>query len=528
MSNRLVAAVFVVLLVVLLFWMPDPIRYLSDSDGGNQIAGAQQIAAGEHPFVDWRTTYGPLRFYLSFLFRLLFDGRVGAEYVLCALGMAATYTLMASCTYRVSRRVWIALGVTAVAFVLMPRYVKFYIALAPILALHQALAYLERPTRARVAAMAAAIVFAAAYRLDVGAWALAPCAIAVLVSDARVPKRRRLAEMGGWALAFASPWLAFLLWNGALATYLVDSTYWGIGLARGLAKPVLLLDRAQGWTAEQNLTAASFLASYAIAAAAAVYLALRFRSLPALQKKQLLVAAPLAAAALLQTLHRSDFSHLLQGLTGVYVLLAFVIADVAETFADRSSRGDVIRRAGGPALLAAAAVTAALTIATGLVAGPVAPPSLERWTDWQTMYSKRMPEFLAAAAARFPDAPEVQLPLRLREIVRPGERFFAMPYLTHLYAATERRFAGGQFYLAPGYFNDEQGQSSMIERLRQQGLPVIVEAPDAAYDDRAERSSRAIAPALCRFIEAHYARDSAAGLPAPFVLWRPKQTVSQR
>ena len=63
----------VVVIVASVWWLlgklPEPTVFLMDPDRGCQTAGAQQVESGEHPYVDWRATYGPLTFYASYVFR---------------------------------------------------------------------------------------------------------------------------------------------------------------------------------------------------------------------------------------------------------------------------------------------------------------------------------------------------------------------------------------------------------------------------------------------------------------------------
>src|SRR6516225_7085371 len=73
-----VAIVFAVALLSILFRTPWPRQVIGDSDAGHQLAGALQIARGGHPFADFRSTYGPLTFYVSFVGQWLSGWRIGA------------------------------------------------------------------------------------------------------------------------------------------------------------------------------------------------------------------------------------------------------------------------------------------------------------------------------------------------------------------------------------------------------------------------------------------------------------------
>src|ERR1700722_5262741 len=97
-----------------------------------------------------------------------------------------------------------------------------------------------------------------------------------------------------------------------------------------------------------------------------------------------------------------------------------------------------------------------------------------------------------AALQRYSGDPMVEMINRVRTIVPAGERIFCAPYLTSAYMLSGRLFASGQLYVAPGYFDDADGQTAMIDTLKQQGLPPIIEKVGEEFDNRPDRSVRAI------------------------------------
>lgn len=519
-------------LLLLYFFLktPDPLSYISSPDAGNQTAGAQQIRNGGAPFVDWRSTYGPLRFYLSYVAASVGRQRVGSELVLGVLGNTLSYLLFFSCALRVSGRGWIAAAVTAVAVVLMPPFTKFYIALCPLLALHQTYSYLVAPSAKRIAAMAAAVVFAAAYRVDVGLWALAPCVMALwLQRRDESPFGRVLAILLGWIACFMLPWLLYLTANGALWEYLVDSTYYGLGLAEGLSVPYPRFSTAIPWSSVANLAALSFAAEYIASALLVIALLFRFEQMGRDERAYFCVTVPIAVLAMLQTTHRSDFWHLLQGLTFVHLLLAFnvtaALRDAPWRVAALSVRGGrphrtVVRL--NVVAVFASCMSAALLVWWGGASGTMHAPTTLRVNDWATLYNEAPAGFLRDAGRRYTNEPMVQLISRIRAVVPPGTPFFAAPYLTNLYTMTERNFASRQMYLAPGYFNDRGGQTRLIDGLIAEHCPPVVEPLGASYDGLSTRTNRSMAPVLFKFIEAHYTVDPTAALPVPFILWRNK------
>src|SRR5690242_20523994 len=91
LSLSLVAGLVVA--ATMLRW-PSPITMLNDNDWAHQLGGARQILHGEHPFLDWHTDYGPLRYYPSAAAQVLLGERTLSELLLVTAGYAAAYTLL--------------------------------------------------------------------------------------------------------------------------------------------------------------------------------------------------------------------------------------------------------------------------------------------------------------------------------------------------------------------------------------------------------------------------------------------------
>jgi len=208
---------------------PIPEVVLVDADAGHQLAGAQQIQFGEHPFVDFRSTYGPLTFYASYAAQSIGGGTIAAELLLCALGYSAAFLLIFLTARQMSGNT-IALIITALAVVQLPRFYKYYIYLGPALVLFCTSLYIRQPRATRLALLAIAVTITGLYRPDEGAYAFCAALIAVLIVEKSWV--RALIVLPGLILAAASPWLIFLIARGALGKYIADST---------LARPIMPL-----------------------------------------------------------------------------------------------------------------------------------------------------------------------------------------------------------------------------------------------------------------------------------------------
>src|SRR4051812_30326317 len=121
-------AVFVIALIIVFFRTPWPGTMIGDSDAGHQLAGAQQIGFGEHPFADFRSTYGPLTFYVSFVAQWLSGYRLAGELLICTLAFAIVYTLLfAMLRWMTGGGRVIPIVVIVLAIIQLPRFYKYYI-----------------------------------------------------------------------------------------------------------------------------------------------------------------------------------------------------------------------------------------------------------------------------------------------------------------------------------------------------------------------------------------------------------------
>ncbi len=117
---------------LVLHW-PSPAWMVIDIDGAHQLGGASQILRGEHPFVDWHTDYGPLRYYPSALAQALLGRRALSELSLATAGYTVAYAIFFHLCAAITGRRTIAGGVLALALLLLPWLSKYYMVLGPML-----------------------------------------------------------------------------------------------------------------------------------------------------------------------------------------------------------------------------------------------------------------------------------------------------------------------------------------------------------------------------------------------------------
>jgi hypothetical protein len=546
--------VFVLLCAWLALHTPKPLSFIYDPDMGVQTSGAQQIAAGDYPFIQWRTTYGPSRFYASYLARWISHERLGAEIVLCQLAYVLAYWLLFQCARMLTDSLWGAALITAAACLLLPRLHKYFIMLGPMWTLYWSLLYLRRPSWGKLIGIAAGITVTVLYRMDYGFWTLLAGGMAVMLGE--IPSlnvttqwKRRALRVGvalpTVVFLLAGPWLIFLLIHGAMRTFLYDSTIGGVNLANGLSLPYPSYHHELSIVNPANLLAMSFPGQYLVFLLSIAFIAWRWPNLDAvsipskahdpalgsslnpnqpqnlshLQKKQLPIILLLAISGLLQSTYRRDYLHLLQSICVCHLLAGFIVVESVR-----------LCRAGKFWLLVPIAIVSAvyvITISAGVTYGAYPWVDTDGLQAWSWFYSKSPQAGMRAALQRYPSDPMVEMINRVRAVVPAKERIFCAPYLTSTYFLSGHLSASGQLYIAPGYFNDAAGQTAMIDTLRQQGLPPIIEKTGEEFDNRADRSARAIAPKVFEFIEANYIVDTNAHLPPEFALWSERKKYSR-
>ena len=476
-----------------------------DADAGHQLAGAQQISFGEHPFIDFRSTYGPLTFYASYAAQKIGGGTIAAELLLCTLAYSVAFLLIYCCARRFGGTMP-ALFATAIALVQLPRFYKYYIFLGCGLVLISLYVYIRKPSGFRLFLLAVCVTIAGLYRPDQGAYAFVVAALAVLLAERKIV--RALVMLPAMILIAASPWLIFLIVRGGLKNYLLDSSVGAAEHAAGLSLPFPRPNFSQSFSSVANLSASAFFVWWMIPVLATVVLLFRYQRFDRDRRTMILVTIVYAFLCLLQSAHRSDPGHLIQAIVPCYVLVAFLVK-MALSF----SSGP--RAIGGLVAVAGLAAAMMISICAEYSGGWIASPNWGVMHDYAYFYAHRPATYVARLRATYPALPYLQLIDFVETQTPPHGRFLAMPFMTTLYYLTQRPFAGGQMLLAPGYFSDAADQNKMVETLQKQGDPLIVEqANGGGYDGLPARKSRSFSPILFQYIDSHYRKIEGPPLPA--------------
>jgi hypothetical protein len=499
--------------------IPTPERFLLDGDWGHQMAGANQIMAGEHPFIDFKSTYGPLTFYASALAQVLAGQRPIGEMALVITGYVIAYVVLFRLFWSASGRRAVAVVVLILALVLMPRLYKYYIVMGPALTLAASWRYVDTRNRRSLWALAAAVALSGLYRPDLGAAAALAAAVVVAVGARTAPQRIRcLAGLAGAILVCASPWLLCAVVRGGLGRYLHQSSYGAARHAAGMVLPLPGLRLQQSLLSLQSGIVLCFVGFHLLPVLCLIVLAVRRGELSArAQRTKILATVVLAQGLLIKSMVRTPHNHLLQ-LIPISLVLASWLAGLALSGL----------RAGGKWQRRGAMTALGLITAFGLLAMVVTLVAL----GGNGLGANSLAVLQSAGIYGAPRDAVLDHMARLdahgwgpsalryvRAHTAPTERLLVIPEpLTNFYYFADRRFAGGQPMVAPGYFSTAEDQREMVQRLSREEVALVIDMPGFELDDLEERKPESFAPILWTYIRHNYERAQAFG---PVVIMRP-------
>ncbi len=474
---------------------PTPVMFVNDPDSGLQLAGAFQILRGEHPIIQWASTYGPLVFYASALAQRLSGGVVGAEIALCILGYTVAYLLFWHCCRDVSGSRAIALTMTAVALLLLPRFYKYYVVLGPVLSLALAFRLIERPSWRSLMILAIAVALTGLFRPDFGVYAFLGCLPAVLFAG------RQLGCLSAFATGYlgivvgaAAPYLLFLVAHGGFLKYLTQQSILPVQLSSALALPMPWWDAIR-----RGQEIPTFMFFFALTPVALVVLIkLRHSIEPVLQSK-IACSILLGLLDLGQAMHRSDMGHLLQAIPISLIVIAWLLG-MAWQFRRIAQTG----RFSTTALVVIGAL-----LSYSVIANSPFVRSLSRFIRVNPVHKLQsywVPpgSFLDVAFTPGSEPPVVLAIKKIRTETDPESRIWALPFMPQMYYLAERKSCGGLLVLAPGYFTGDR-TGKVLENLGSNPCSLIVESRTLInFDGREDRAPRNYAPEVFDFIDQNY------------------------
>ncbi|MGR9086818.1 MAG: hypothetical protein ACU841_07065, partial [Gammaproteobacteria bacterium] len=355
--------VLVAATVWLFLTAPSPAYFIQNPETGHQIGAAWSLLHFDQwPHADYVSTYGPGRYWVSALGLQFFDGSLLGE----LLPRSVFYVLYLVLMQRLMQAVggdravaWLLLMAAAVG---LPPSHKYWTALCPAMTLRALNRCAFSPSRTAFLTLGAAIGCAALFRPDYGLYSLAAAFVLLAPAGLRGGRiQALLAVLAGIGLLLL-PWLA---WLGTRKNILMLCEDW-VQLASGVSSGLALPHPLRHW--QDPALSAVFLAFVAIPLIGLWRWRTQPHTDPGRQRFALAVHG-FALVNLIQSSHRADWPHLLQGITPGFVSMAILIA----------SRGRRVRsmplRVGVPILLTAG-------LLAGRVIEPVTPASAWRhWSD---------------------------------------------------------------------------------------------------------------------------------------------------
>jgi hypothetical protein len=240
--------------------------------------------------------------------------------------------------------------------------------------------------------------------------------------------------------------------------------------------------------------------SWTLPACALSVLALRSRAIAADERVRMLSAVILAQGTLFQSAHRSEYLHLLQAIPVDFVLAVWLSRRALDEIPSGTVLGRIIAAVGLGTLAGAGVVGLALT--TTLSQWPSLDPRAS--VEKLRVFAGSRDDVLRYVAANAPNNWYVQAMRYVRTCSARSDRILALPLLPTFYYMAERRFAGGQMGLAPGYFSTDADQRAMIERLTRDDVPLIIEMPRFSFDGMEARKMEVFSPLVFAYLREHF------------------------
>ncbi|MEY2878516.1 MAG: hypothetical protein RLZZ15_896 [Verrucomicrobiota bacterium] len=458
-----------------------PARLLMENGHGYQLAGAGEILAGRHPFIDFQDVYGPLAHYASAAGLWVCGERVAGELLVCSLGFAVGHVIFFRLLLALGAGRVIALGATLLTLLVQSAPYRYYMLLCPMIFLGTAWRYVAAPVTARMGGMALAVAVGGLFRPDFGVLGFLAGAIAVWCVPQNAARRARLVALfAAFIVAAALPWLVWLALRGHLGDYLINSSGAAAAMnsAEGMGRPAVGLSFSNGWWTEQNAKAVLLRLPLATLVLALVGVWRWRAAIPESARPWLWCAVAYAVFSQAQAEQIGDWLHARDPLPVRILLLAWICVLAARAMPS-SGGANVSRRL----TWGAAGVAAALLALAGAHHQPLRQLKPAGLAAKVRDYWERRPEFLARIPPWESFRPAFYGYLRAHSA--PDESVLAVTEAPQMNFFAERRLVGGQLALLPGYFASPRDQTALVAALRdpRTALVVVVQEAQPNYPD---------------------------------------------
>lgn len=507
-KNKLISFfVFIMVVCWISLLIPDPIYFLYDPDGGHQLAGAKQILFGEHPFIDFRSTYGPLVFYTSYLGQVFSGNRIIGEIVLDIIGYTIAYVLLFRLAWLASGKLSIAFICTLLALLLIPRIYKYYLVLGPVLTLSATWRYVEKVEIRSIWYMGIAITFTGLFRFDFGVYTFA-CGLVAILLCRDVNKRKRNKEILIFLVSIivsALPWLLWAFIKGGLSNYFFDTFSGLVNQSTGLSLPFPSFQFNNVVSVENGVFLLFFL-FYFVPLSALILVWIKRKTLEKKEIRKVIPTIILAQGTLVQSTHRSDIGHLLQSVPISIILIGYILGILVLQFNTETILEKICTSVGIGVIISLFAISVCLAKPLNL-----SPRIHQNFIENIKIFSGSRQDFLNEIQRADPFDWQLKVIRYIQHTTSKTQRILAIPFLPNIYYWADRPFGSGQMLLAPGYFSTEKDQINMITRMSREEVNLVVEIPDMKFDNRADREIKSYVPVFYKYLNNYYSEIAAFG-----------------
>jgi len=489
--------------LVCILWVlaniPEPSSFIADNDWGLQLAGANQILHGEHPYVDFPIYYGPLTPYASALALRLTNMKPIGEIILAVVGYSLAYLLLFHLVYRATDRMSLAISVTLIGLLLIPRMYKYYIVLGPMATLTALWWYVDKPNKWSWLISCIVIVLTGLFRQDYGVYAVVVGALVIVWrynGDAR-GKLRELLKYIVTLFLIASPWLLFLQLNGSLYTYFYTSIIVAPHAVLSIAKPLEAYDFRASVFTKTNVTFIYFWFFNMLPTIGLATLWFNRQNYIKEEHIRVLSLIVLSELAMVQSMHRTDYSHVLQAIPMALVLYGWLAENIWQKLREGNKSIRVLAVMGGVGWLFIAGLTF-----PELIQSRIHLLTFAKHIRNLSVYTEDRPDYVLAVEAGNPTE-TTQVIRYIMKCSTDTDRIIAYVRSTNLYYMTNRRFGGGIMSVNPGLLSSDE-EKFVIETLENQQPIIFVDRPEFTYTGNVETQFGNYATDLHDYLYAHF------------------------
>ena len=444
------------------------------------LAPAQQMLAGEWPSRDFVDPGSPLMYAVSAVARLVVDSPLLAEALVVSTAYGLGAALLIYAGVLASGKLWIAVTVTIAEIAMFPRsyhYPKLALYAAGVLAMW---AYARAPTLGRAVLLAASVVIAFLFRHDHGLFLGIAALLTAAFAQPGTGGIRRVAQLAMLIGLLVLPYLLYVEATVGLARHLASGIAYSRAEAARTILPLPLFDLSV-WGSADNALHALFYTFHLLPVMTLATLAwgrISRTALGSTDEWRRIVPLAVFAIAVNTALLRDP---LVYRLPDVAVPACVLIAWLAP----RLWRGLGTGRIAGRGLVVATATV--LLLGVNVVGSPAENVNRAGLLLGPTGLLEHAQARVAELRAR---ASPGQFPSRIIQALvpffeytdrctAPDQRLFVAGEAPEVYVYARRLFAGGQPALRSGFFQTAADQRRLVDRLRQQQVPLALVLPDS-------------------------------------------------